>query len=588
MQGVGNMYLIKNLETDIYNIINELGYDEEVSVNVSNRPDLGDYQYNGCMMLAKKYHVNPIEIATIIKEKLSKNANYTKVNIAGPGFINISFSDDALIEYMNEIENNFDKNLYKVDENKTIFLDYGGANVAKELHVGHLRTANIGEALKRLLNACGYKTISDVHLGDWGRPMGLVILEIKKRMPNLVFFDESFTGEYPKECPIKKEELNSIYPYASEKAKNDENYLNEAREITVKLQSKTPGYYDLWKTIVKESCKNIKELYDLLNAKFDLWEGESDVDDIIPKMIEYLEKNNYVTMSDGAEVIFVNEEDDKREIPPFMVKKSDGGVLYDTTELATIISRVSRFKPDEIWYITDNRQELHFVQAFRAAYKTKICNEDIKLIHLPVGTINGPDGKPFKTRDGGVMSLKNLIDIVYKECYNKIGENVDDREKDKLATDVAIAAIKYADLLPVRTSDYIFDPIKFSDITGKTGPYIQYNTVRIKSIFKKVQESNIEFSKYRIITSDTERQIILHLINLSQVLEHSIDTKLLNEICEYIFKLTNLYNTFYSEHHILNETDTDKQSSWLVMSDLVLKTNLFILNILGINIPNKM
>lgn len=581
------MYLIKNLEKDISTILSSLGFDEEVSINVSNRPDLGDYQYNGCMAIAGRNHMNPRELAEKIVVELSKNRDYKNINIAGPGFINISFSDDALISYMNEIEADFDKNLYKVN-NKTIFLDYGGANVAKELHVGHLRTANIGEALKRLLNACGYTTIGDVHLGDWGRPMGLVMLEIKKRMPDLVFFREDYTGEYPSECPVTGEDLNTIYPYASARAKESEEYLNEAREITVKLQSREPGYYALWKTIVNESCKDIRKMYNLLNAKFDLWEGESDVDSLIPEMIEYLEENNYTAMSDGAEVIFVNEEDDKREIPPFMVKKSDGGILYDTTELATIWSRVKRFKMDEIWYLTDNRQELHFVQAFRAAYKTKICPENIKLVHLSVGTINGEDGKPFKTRDGGVMSLKNLINIVYEECLKKIGDNVKEEDKKELAMTVAIAAIKYADLLPNRTSDYVFDPVKFSDTNGKTGPYLLYNTVRIKSIFNKVKDAQIEFNKYTTITSDVEREIIIHLINLSSVLERAIDGKILNEICEYIFKLTNLYNSFYSDHHILSEEDVQKQSSWLVMSDLVLKTNLFILNILGIKIPEKM
>lgn len=581
------MFLIKNLEFDIKEILKNLGYDEDVVVSVSNRPELGDYQYNGCMALAGREHINPRELAEKIVSELSKNSCYKNINIAGPGFINISFSDDTLINYMNEIESDYDKNLYKVSD-KTIFLDYGGPNVAKELHVGHLRSANIGEALKRLLNACGYKTISDVHLGDWGRPMGLVMLEIKCMMPDLVFFDENYKGEYPTECPVKGDELNKIYPRASIKAKEDEAYLNEAREITVKLQQGHPGYTALWKTIMKESCDDIKEMYKILNVSFDLWEGESTVDHIIPEMVDYLEKNNYTTISEGAEVIFVKEENDKREIPPFMVKKSDGGVIYDTTELATIWDRVKRFKLDEIWYITDNRQELHFVQAFRAAYKTNICHENVKLVHLPFGTINGSDGKPYKTRDGGVMSLKKLVNIVYEECLKKIGDNVDDKEKEKLAMTVAVSAIKFADLLPNRTSDYIFDPVKFSDTNGKTGPYLLYNTVRIKSIFNKVRELGINFNKYNTITSDTEREIILHLINLSSVLERAIDGKILNEICEYIFKLTNLYNSFYSDHHILSEEDKDKQSSWLVMSDIVYKTNLFILNILGITIPDKM
>lgn len=581
------MYLIEKLNKDIHNILLSLGYDEPVQVSVSNKPELGDYQYNGCMTIAGKNHINPRELAEKIVTELSKIHDYKNVNIAGPGFINISFNDEVLVDYMNVIHNDFEKNIYKVTD-KTIFLDYGGANIAKELHVGHLRSANIGEALKRLLNSCGYKTISDVHLGDWGRPMGLVMLEIKHRMPDLPYFDPNYTGEYPKESPVSVEDLADIYPIASAKSKEDESYLNEAREITTKLQQGDKGYTALWRHIVKTSCIDIKAVYDLFNTSFDLWEGESDADKLIPEMVDYLEKNKYTEISDGAEVIFVNEPTDKREIPPFMVKKSDGGVLYDTTELATLYSRVKRFKLDEIWYLTDIRQELHFVQAFRCAYKTKIVPEDLKLIHLGFGTMNGPDGRPFKTRDGSVMSLKSLYDLVYDECYKKIGENVKEEEKPELAKTVAVAAIKYADLLPNRSSDYIFDPVKFSDTTGKTGPYLLYNTVRIKSIFSKIKDANIKYDKYYKITSKVERDIILHLIGLTDVLKRAIDAKILNEICEYIFKLTNLYNTFYADSHILNEKDRETQSSWLVMSDIVLKTNEFILNLLGINIPDKM
>lgn len=581
------MYLIDNLKNDIKSILNSLNINEEITINSSSRPELGDYQFNGCMQIASKYNYNPRELADKIVLELANNKAYKNINVAGPGFINISFSDETLIEYMNLIYEDFDKNLYK-GLNKTIFLDYGGANIAKELHVGHLRTANIGEALNRLLKSCGYKTISDVHLGDWGRPMGLVMLEIKKRMPNLPYFDENYKGVYPKTSPVTAEELGEIYPCASAKAKEDINYLEEARQITKKLQSKDPGYTALWKHIVKVSCEDIKKTYDLLNANFDLWEGESDADALIPEMVEYLEKNNYTTISDGAEVIYVNEEHDKKEIPPFMVKKSDGGVVYDTTELATIMSRVKRFNPDEIWYLTDNRQELHFEQSFRAAYKTKLCPQNTKLLHLSVGTINGADGKPFKTRDGGIMSLKNLIKLVYDECIKKIGDNVSEDEKENLAMTVALSAIKYADMLPNRTSDYIFDPIKFSDTTGKTGPYLLYNTVRIKSIFKNVKEKGIKYQKYSAISTEIERDIIIHLIELSAILERAIDGKILNELCEYIFKLTNLYNTFYSDHYILTEEDKTKQSSWLVMSEIVLRTNLFILNILGINTPDKM
>lgn len=581
------MYLIKKLKKDLEEILNSLGYQEEVQIVTSNRADLGDYQYNGCMKLAGLNKQNPRDLAEQIKEKLSEMEAYKNVNVAGPGFINISFSDETLINYMNELNKDFSKNLYW-QEGQTIFLDYGGANIAKELHVGHLRSATHGEALKRLLNACGYKTISDVHLGDWGRPMGLVMLEIKKRHPELPYFDPDFKGEYPKNSPVTNDQLREIYPTASTKSKEDEDYLNEARKITNELQNGNPGITALWKHIVNTSSTYIKEIYTLLNTTFDLWEGESDADQYIEELLQYLESNNYTSISNGAEVIFVNEDTDKKEIPPFMLKKSDGGVLYATTELATIYGRKKRFDFDEIWYLTDSRQELHFIQSFRAAYKTKIIDENIKLKFIGFGTMNGKDGRPFKTRDGGVMSLNELYQLVYNECYKKIETELNEEDKQNLAKIVSISAIKFADLLPNNASDYIFDPEKFADLNGKTGPYLLYNTVRIKSIFNKSRELKLSFNKYTKISTETERNIIIHLLKLSEVLERTIETKSLGELCEYIFKLTNLYNTFYSDNYILKETDKDKQSSWLLMSDIVLKTNEFILNILGIDIPERM
>ena len=580
------MYLIEELNKNIKDIIVSLGLDDEVSVVKSSRPELGDYQYNGAMKLAGMNHMNPRELAQRIVDELSKNDKYTNINIAGPGFINITFRDEVLVDYINQIHNDFNKNIYSINEDKTIFMDYGGANVAKELHVGHLRSANIGEAIKRLLQSAGYKTIADVHLGDWGRPMGLVMLEIKKRHPELPYFDPDFKGEYPTESPVTAKDLAEIYPYASNKSKEDEEYLKEALDITLKLQTGDPGYTALWKHVRATSVEDIKSTYDLLNTSFDLWEGEADADKEIPELVDYLESNNYTEMSEGAEVIFVNEPDDKKEIPPFMIKKSNGGVLYDTTELATIYSRIKRFKIDEIIYLTDSRQELHFVQAFRAARKCKIVPDNIGLTHLSIGTMNGPDGKPFKTRDGGVMSLNSLYELVYNECYKKLSDAIDDSKKPETAKIIALAAIKYADLLPNRTTDYIFDPVKFSDVTGKTGPYLLYNTVRIKSIFSKVED--VKYENYNSISSSIEREMILHMIELSNVMKKGIEDKLLNELCEFIFKLTNLYNSFYSDHYIVNEEDKKTQESWLVLSDVVLKTNLFILNILGIDVPERM
>ena len=580
--------LIKQLENDIKEIIKSLGLNvDTVNVNESNMPNLGDYQYNGCMKLASINKMNPKELAEKIARALNQNPNYENINVAGPGFINITFKSEVLVKYINDIYNDFDKNIYKV-ENKTVFLDYGGANIAKELHVGHMRSANIGEALKRLLNSCGYETIGDVHLGDYGRPMGLVMLEIKERNPDLVYFDDNYIGKYPDEPPVDAKTLAEIYPIASEKAKKDDKYLEEARKLTLDLQNKKPGIVALWNHIRNVSIEDIKKTYDLLNTSFDLWEGESDSDKYIPEMLDYLSKNNYLEDSNGAKVIFVNEKDDKKEIPPLLLVKTNGGVLYDTTELATIYSRFKRFDFDEIWYLTDIRQSLHFLQIFRAVKKTKIDNKDTVLEHLPFGTMNGPDGKPFKTRDGNVMSLNGLYDIVYSECYNKINSVDDPEEKKVLAKKVAISTIKFADLLPNRETDYIFDPVKFSDLNGKTGPYILYNTVRIKSIFNKLDKEKNNFKKYNIISTELERKMIIHLMKLPHILKRAIELKELGELCEYVYKLTNLYSSFYNDNYILSEKNTQIKESWIILSDIILRTNLFITNILGIEVPEKM
>lgn len=577
------MGLLETLNNDIKKILNGLGYDDNIEVTVSNRKDLGDYQYNGIMKIAGQNKVNPRELAEKVCNLLKENKTYKDVNIAGPGFINVSFSDEALIEFLNDTFINFDNIKYKAPK-KTIFMDYGGANIAKELHVGHMRSANIGEALKRLFNVCNIDTISDAHLGDWGKPMGLVMQEIKTRMPDLPYFDENFEGEYPKESPVTAEDLASIYPIASKKSKEDENYLNSAKELTVKLQQKDKGTYTLWQHIRNTSLEDIKKTYKLLNTSFDLYYGESDSDKYVPEMIDYLNKNDYLEKSEGAEVIFVNKEDDNKTYPPLMVKMSNGGIGYDTTELATIYQRKKEYKFDELLYLTDNRQDLHFEITFRAAKKCKIADE--KMTHISFGNICGNDGKPFKTRDGGVMSLNNLYSLVYDECYKKLSDNVKEEDKEDTARIISVAAIKYADLLPNRTSDYVFDPVRFSDLNGKTGPYLLYNTVRINSIFSKME--SFEYKKYNNINTSVEREIILHLLELPNVLKREVEDNLLNELCEYIFKLTNLYNSFYSDNYIISEEDTSKKESWLVMSDVVLNTNKFILDILGMEVPKSM
>lgn len=579
------MNLIDFLENVFKEILDKLGYKDDVIINVSNRKELGDYQYNGAMKLASVYKKNPRDIAVEIVTFLNNTHYFKNVNIAGPGFINISLSDEILIKYVNDVSNDFKINTYHIDTDEVIFLDYGGANVAKELHAGHLRSPNIGEAIKRLSEAVGYKTISDVHLGDWGRPMGLILCELHKRYPDLVFFDPNYSGEYPSKCPITLEELNEIYPYASAKAKEDESYLEEAREFTNRLQRREKGIYDLWKTFYKLSVDDIKKVYTLLGATFDIWEGEYDADPYIKPLLDYLINNNYTEISNGATVINVKEDTDTREIPPVILIKSNGGVLYDTTELATLYSRIKRFKFNKMFYLTDIRQELHFIEAFRAAYKTNIIPKDISLEWFGFGTMNGPDGKPFKTRDGGVMSLNSLIDLVKNETKKVIKDNIKEEDKESVALDLAVAAIKYGDLLPHRSTDYVFDPIKFSDINGKTGPYLLYNTVRMKSLINKC---NIKPNRYIKISTVEERNIILNLLNLKNVMIKSFNERSLNDICEYLYKLTNSYNAFYSNVNVNNEKDLESKESYITLTNLVYETNMYLLNILGIKVPDKL
>ena len=579
------MNFLSKQEKLIKQVINDLGYNvSEVSLIPSSRKEFGDYQYNGVMNIAKELHQNPREIALLIVDKLKENKDLINVNVQGPGFINISFSNEALISYLNEMSKNININ-YESDTKKTIFLDYGGANVAKTLHVGHLRSANIGEALKRLAEALGNKTISDVHLGDWGRPLGLVILEMSKRQPNLCYFDDNYTGDYPEESPVTNEDLMEIYPTASIKAKDDEKYLEEARIVTKKLQEGHKGYNELWKQILKVSSEDIKKIYTKLNTTFDLWEGESDCYKVIPEMMEHINKLNVTKESEKAIVIDVKKDSDEIEYPPFMLVKSNGGASYQTTDLAAIYDRIRRFHPDEIWYVADNRQSLHFETVFRAAKKAEISKNE-NLVFAGFGTMNGSDGKPFKTRDGGVMSLNNLIDLVKVESEKKLLPNIVEN-RDKIAEMVAIAAIKYADLIPFRTTDYVFDPVKFSDLNGKTGPYLLYSTIRMKSLLNNAKKENITYNEVEVIDEKT-KEIALSLLNINKVLLKSFNTKSLNEIAELLYKITNTYNNFYSNVRILTENDEKVRSSWLAITDIVYQNNLKLLNILGINVPERM
>jgi arginyl-tRNA synthetase len=579
---------IEKQEEYIKSKIKECGYDvEEVVLNVSSRPEFGDYQFNGAMAMAKTYGKNPREIASEIVESIKNDNKYQDINIAGPGFINITFSDEELIEHVNELKENININ-YENDNPKTIFMDYGGANVAKALHVGHLRSANIGEALKRLANSLGNKTIADAHLGDWGRPIGLVMTEIKHRNPDLAYFDQNYEGEYPTDSPVTNDDLMELYPCASNKSKEDEAYMEEARDITARFQDGEKGLMALWHHIMNVSKTDIKRIYDRLNTTFEVWEGESDGNQYIPEMVEYIESKGLVSDSEGARIIEVKEENDDHEIPPLLLVKSNGSASYETTDLACIWERMKLFNPDEIWYLTDARQALHFEQVFRAAQKSEIVKPETVLEFIPFGTMNGADGKPFKTRDGGVMTLEALLDLAKEECEKKILPNIVGEERENIADTVAVAAVKYADLIPYRLTDYNFDPIKFSDLQGKTGPYLLYSTIRMKSLLKKAEEAKIDFKTYSTINSKIDRDVIVCMLNLRSVLTKSINVKSLNDIAEYLYKITNLYNNFYSNNHVLTEENKVLQESWLVLTKVIYDNNLKLLNILGIEVPDKM
>lgn len=582
------MSIIKELNEDISKLVKKAGYEaENLVLQPSGRRDLGEFQLNDAMTLAKTYKKSPRIIAEDIIKVLEQDNRFTNLNIAGPGFINITLTDKYLGELLTKIYENKNLNIDKRPRKK-IILDYGGANVAKALHVGHLRSANIGEALKRLATLLGYEVIGDAHLGDYGRPLGLVVLEIKKRYPELPYFDEAYMGDFSEvDPPITNSDLEEIYPYASNKSKEDENYLEEAREITFKIQNHERGYYDLWKKVVEISKKDIKQVYDMLNVNFELWLGESDAAEYLDELTKIYEESNVLIESEGAQIIEVKEDSDTSPMPPLLFKRSNGTVSYETTDLATILQRQKEIKPDEIWYCVDARQGLHFDQVFRAARKVKLIEDKVVLEHIGFGTMNGKDGKPFKTRDGGVMSLKGLIALVEEETRKKINPaTVSEEMKEEVAKTVAIAALKYADLLPFRGTDYIFEPEKFADLEGKTGPYLLYSTIRMKSLLTKGE--NFEIGKITKFKTETEKDIALTILRLPTILNKALDSRSLNDITEYIYKLTSLYNKFYAENKILTEEDKELQKSWLTLTKIVYDINMTLLDVLAIKVPEKM
>ena len=569
------------------------GYDGSLGrVTLSNRPDLCEYQCNGAMAAAKKYKKAPIMIANDVVAELEKSEVFEEVTAVNPGFINLNLKKEFLSGYLQQMQTDENLSIEKAAQPKTIIIDYGGANVAKPLHVGHLRSAIIGESVKRIGRFLGHKTIGDVHLGDWGLQMGLIITEVKHRQPDLPYFDTEYTGEYPKEAPFTISELEEIYPCASGRSKEDAAYKEEAMQATYELQHGNPGYLALWHHILDVSIADLKKNYGNLQVEFDLWKKESDAQPYIPDMVQYMKDEGYAHLDQGALVVDVKEETDTKEIPPCMILKSDGASLYNTTDLATIVERRKLFDPDEIIYVVDKRQELYFTQVFRCARKTKLIKEDTELKFLGFGTMNGKDGKPFKTREGGVMRLEHLLTQINEEMYRKIMENheADPEEARETAKLVALSAIKYGDLSNQASKDYIFDVDKFTSFEGDTGPYILYTIVRIKSILAKYQAAggSLEGAKIGLAASDSEKNLMLELTRFSDAIYQAYEEIAPHKICSYIYDLANDFNRFYHETKILSEGNEEQKASWIALLELTRRVLETSIDLLGFSAPERM
>lgn len=572
----------------------EAGYEESYAkVTLSNRPDLCEYQCNGAMAAAKAYRQKPIDIASAVVEKLEGNRLFSETTAVMPGFINLKLDGGYLADYMNEMAGSEKLGVEEAKNPKAIVIDYGGANVAKPLHVGHLRSAIIGESVKRMGRFMGHKVIGDVHLGDWGLQMGLIIEELKDRKPELVYFDESYTGAYPEEPPFTIGELEEIYPAASGKSKVDEAFKERAQTATFKLQNGYAPYRAVWEHIMKVSLADLKKNYASLNVEFDLWKGESDAQPYIPGLIKDLEDRGFAYESQGALVVDVAEESDTKEVPPCIVRKSDGAALYATSDIGTIIEREKDYQPDTYIYVVDKRQEMHFTQVFRVVKKAGIVREGVDLQFLGFGTMNGKDGKPFKTREGGVMRLETLIHDINEEVFKRIMENrtVSEEEAKETAKIVGLAALKYGDLSNQAAKDYVFDIDRFISFEGNTGPYILYTIVRIKSILAKYQALEQRYEGEAVIlpaASDAEKALMLEIAKYNDVMETSFAETAPHKICQYIYDLSNALNRFYHDTKILSEEKKEQQASWIQLITLTKEVLNTCIDLLGIEAPERM
>lgn len=569
------------------------GYDGALGrVTVSNRPDLCEYQCNGAMAGAKQYHKAPVMIAGEVAQKLADSSVFSQVDAVAPGFLNLKLSEEYLLKAVERMTKEPKFGLEQPEKGKKIIIDYGGANVAKPLHVGHLRSAVIGESIKRINRYAGHEVIGDVHLGDWGLQMGLVIMGLKERMPDLVYFDEGYEGEYPEEASFTISELEEVYPAASAKSKEDPSYKAQAMEATFKLQNGVRGYRALWKQIMKVSVADLKKNYGSLNVEFDLWKGESDVHELIPEMVAYMKDGGYAHISEGALVVDVKEETDTKEVPPCMILKSDGASLYNTTDLATIMERMRLYHPDMMVYLTDKRQDLYFDQVFRCARKTKLVDPETELKWIGFGTVNGKDGKPFKTRDGGVMRLETLIWETKDEMYRKIreGREMSEEEARQVADLVAVSALLYGDLSNQASKDYIFDADRFTSFEGDTGPYILYTIVRIKSILAKYREQggSTEGLVLQPAENQSEKSLMMQLVQFNAMMQSAAEETAPHKVCAYIYDLANAFNHFYHETKILSEEDVRKKEGLIALLVLTRDVLEACIDVLGFAAPEKM
>ena len=588
------------MEQELKAAFTACGYEDKFAkVVLSNRPDLCEYQCNGAMAAAKAYKTKPIDIANAVVEKLTAEREqpmFGEAVAVMPGFINLKLSEAFLADYMKGMAEADKLGLEEPEKKETIIVDYGGANVAKPLHVGHLRSAIIGESIKRMGRFMGYEMIGDVHLGDWGLQMGLIIEELRDRKPELVYFDEAYTGEYPTEAPFTISELEEIYPAASAKSKVDEAFKERAHQATLKLQKGYKPFRAIWDHILAVSVADLKKNYSNLNVDFDLWKGESDAEPYIDDMVQMLIDKGLAYESQGALVVDVAKESDTKEIPPCLIRKSDGASLYATSDLATIVEREQDFKPDRYIYVVDKRQAMHFEQVFRVSRKAEIVKPDTKMIFLGFGTMNGKDGKPFKTREGGVMRLEKLISDIDEAVFNRIMENrtVSEEEARETAKVVGLAALKYGDLSNQASKDYIFDMDRFISFEGNTGPYILYTIVRIKSILGKYKENGGSVSelaaekKILPAAGASEKALMLQLAKYSEVLENSFAETAPHKICQYVYETANAFNSFYHDTKILSEEDEARKDSYIGLITLTKRVLETCIGLLGIEAPERM